>query len=81
MRGTHPTDLKTKDSGLRTKVTGTSVTTSFPKSVIGNLVLNTWISCLEHAGMTEGVRRILYPIQQITLNERALVTLCLGWFY
>ncbi|KAF3977923.1 MAG: hypothetical protein HFP77_04430 [Methylococcales symbiont of Iophon sp. n. MRB-2018] len=34
--------------------------------------------CLEHGGMTEGVKRRLYPIQQIILNKRALVALCLG---
>ncbi|KAF3977288.1 MAG: hypothetical protein HFP77_07635 [Methylococcales symbiont of Iophon sp. n. MRB-2018] len=55
--------LKTKDSGLRTKVIGTSV---IPEVYYRESGFKHLDSCLEHAGMTEGVKRLLYPIQQIT---------------
>ncbi|KAF3978455.1 MAG: hypothetical protein HFP77_01875 [Methylococcales symbiont of Iophon sp. n. MRB-2018] len=80
MRGTHPMDLHfhhpwraNAPYGLESLLALVIPEVCYRESSFKHLDF-----CLEHAGITEGVKRILYPIQQITLNERALVALCLG---
>ncbi|KAF3978528.1 MAG: hypothetical protein HFP77_01490 [Methylococcales symbiont of Iophon sp. n. MRB-2018] len=62
--------MTAKDGGNAVRLSGTIFAHTPVKTVSGFL-----LRTCRNGG---GVMRILYPIQQIPLNERALIALCLG---